>query len=37
MGDVRNTYGILMGKPVAKHPLGWPKRQREDDVKIDLR
>jgi hypothetical protein len=32
----RNSYGILVGKPEGKIPLGRPRRRWEDNVKVDL-
>jgi hypothetical protein len=37
MGENRNTYRILMGKPEGKTPLESLRRRREDNIKIDLR
>jgi hypothetical protein len=37
MGDKRNAYRILMGKPEGKRSLGRPRRRREDNIKMDLR
>jgi hypothetical protein len=34
---VRNAYGILLGKPERKRPLGKPRHKWEDNIKIDLR
>jgi hypothetical protein len=34
MGDKRNSYRILLGKPEGKRPLGRPKRRSEDNIKI---
>jgi hypothetical protein len=36
MGNVRNAYRILVGKPEGKRPLGRP-RLRWVDIKMDLR
>jgi hypothetical protein len=36
MGETRNAYRILVGKPVGR-PLGRPRRRWVDDVKMDLR
>jgi hypothetical protein len=33
----RNPYGILVGKPEGKRPLGRPRRRWLDNIKIDLR
>jgi len=30
MGEIRNAYSILVGKPDGKIPLGRPKRRWED-------
>jgi hypothetical protein len=37
MGENRNAYRILVGKPEGKGPLGRPRRRREDNIKMDLR
>jgi hypothetical protein len=37
MGDMRNVYNILVGKPECKRPLGRPKRIWEDNIRMDLR
>jgi hypothetical protein len=37
LGENRNRYGILVGKPVEKRPLGRPRRLLMDNIKIDLR
>jgi hypothetical protein len=37
MGETRNTYRILVGKPEGKRPLGRPRRTWVDNVKMDLR
>ena len=33
MGDGRNTYSDLVGKPEGKEPLGRPRRRWEDNIK----
>jgi hypothetical protein len=37
MGEKRNTYGILEGKPEEKRPLRIPRRRWVDNIKMDLR
>jgi hypothetical protein len=37
MGEKRNAYSILMGKPEGKRPLGRPRRRWVDNTKMDLR
>jgi hypothetical protein len=37
MGEKRNAYRILVGKPEDKRPLGRPRRKWVDNIKIDLR
>jgi hypothetical protein len=37
MGEERNVYRILMGKPDGKGPLGRPRRRWEDGIRMDLR
>jgi hypothetical protein len=37
MGETRNAYRILVGKPEGKRPLGRPRRRWMDNIKIDLR
>jgi len=36
MGEGRDVYRILVGKPEGKRPLGRPRRRWEDNVKMDL-
>jgi hypothetical protein len=37
MGEVRNAYNILVGRPKGRRPLGRPSRRWEDNIKMDLR
>ncbi|PNF21716.1 hypothetical protein B7P43_G10362, partial [Cryptotermes secundus] len=37
MGETRNAYRILVGKPEGKRPLGRPRSRWEDNIKMDLR
>jgi hypothetical protein len=37
MGEGRNLYRILVGKPEGKRPLERPRRTWEDGIKMDLR
>jgi hypothetical protein len=37
MGETRNAYRILMGKPEGKRPLGRPSHRWMHNIKIDLR
>jgi hypothetical protein len=37
MGEKRNAYRILVGKPEEKRPLGGPRRRWEDNIKMDVR
>jgi hypothetical protein len=36
MGETRNAYRILMGKPEGKRPLARPERRWVDNIKMDL-
>jgi hypothetical protein len=36
MGEKRNAYTLLVGKPEGKRPLGRPRRRWVDNIKIDL-
>ena len=36
MGERRDVYRILVGKPEGKRPLGRPGRRRKDNLKMDL-
>jgi hypothetical protein len=37
MGEERNVYRVLMGKPEGKRPLGRSRRRWEDGIRMDLR
>jgi hypothetical protein len=37
MGEKRNAYKILVGKPEGNRPLGRSRRRWEDDIKMVLR
>jgi hypothetical protein len=37
MGEGRNVYRVLMGKPEGKRPLERPRRRWEDGIKMNLR
>jgi hypothetical protein len=37
MGETRNAYRILVGKPEGKRPLGRPRRRWVDSIKMDLK
>jgi len=37
MGEMRNAYEILVGKPERKRPLGRSRRGWEDNIRMDLR
>jgi hypothetical protein len=37
MGEKRNAYRILVGKPEGRRPLGRPRRRWMDNIKMDLR
>jgi hypothetical protein len=37
MGEKRNAYRILVGKPEEMRPLGRPRRRWVDCIKLDLR
>jgi hypothetical protein len=35
-GEKRNAYGLLVGKPEGKRPLGRPRRRWVDNIRMDL-
>jgi hypothetical protein len=36
MGEKRNVYRLLVGKPEGKKPLGRPRHRWIDNIKMDL-
>jgi hypothetical protein len=36
MGEKRNVYRLLVGKPKGKRPLGRSRRRWIDNIKMDL-
>ena len=36
MGEGRDVYRVLVGKPEGKRPLGRPSRRWEGNIKMDL-
>jgi hypothetical protein len=37
MGERRGVYGVWVGKPEGRRPLGRPRHRWEDNIKMDLR
>jgi hypothetical protein len=37
MGEGRNVYRVLVGKPEGKRPLGKPRCRWDDGVRMDLK
>jgi hypothetical protein len=37
MGEKRNAYMILVGKPEGKRPLGRPRHRWDSSIKMDFR
>jgi hypothetical protein len=35
-GEGRGAYGVLIGRPEGKRPLGRPRCRWEDNIKVDL-
>jgi hypothetical protein len=36
MGEKKNTYRLLLGKPEGKRPLGRPRSRWVDHIRMDL-
>jgi hypothetical protein len=36
IGEKRNAYRLLVGKPEGKRPLGRPRRRWVDNIRMDL-
>jgi hypothetical protein len=36
VGEKRNAYRLLVGKPEGKRPLGRPRRRWVDNIRMDL-
>jgi hypothetical protein len=36
MGEKRNAYRLLVGKPERNRPLGRPRRRWMDNIRMDL-
>jgi hypothetical protein len=36
LGEKRNSYRLLVGKPEGKRPLGRPRRRWVDNIRMDL-
>jgi hypothetical protein len=36
MGEKRNVYRLLVGKPEGKRPLGRPRRRWIDNIKMEI-
>jgi hypothetical protein len=36
MGEKRNAYSLLVGKPEGRRPLGRPRRRWVDNIRMDL-
>jgi hypothetical protein len=37
MGEGRDVYRVLVGRPEGKRPLGRPRHRWEDNIKMDLK
>jgi hypothetical protein len=36
MGEEKNVYSVLVGKPEGKRSFGRPRRRWEDGIRMDL-
>jgi hypothetical protein len=36
MGEKRDAYRLMVGKPEGRRPLGRPRRRSVDNMKMDL-
>jgi hypothetical protein len=36
MGEKRNTYRLMVGKPEGKRQVGRPRRRWVDNIRVDL-
>jgi hypothetical protein len=36
MGEIRNAYNILVGKPEGNRSVGRPRSRWEDNIRIDI-
>ena len=37
MGEGRDVYRVLVGKPEGRRPVGRPRRRWENNIRMDLR
>jgi hypothetical protein len=37
MGEMRNAFKMLVGRPVGKRPCGGPRLRWDDNISIDVR
>jgi hypothetical protein len=37
MGEMRNAYSSVVGKPEGKRPIGRPTRKWESNIRMDLK
>jgi hypothetical protein len=36
IGEIKNEYSVLVGKPEGKRPLGRSRRRWEDSIRMDI-